>query len=247
MVLSASTPTLTTNRLLAALSATGRNRFVAGCERIELGLGEVLVEAGAKTRYVYFPIGGFISLVAARDADARLEVGLVGDEGMLGAELILGVNVAPLQALVQGAGMTLRLSATDFRHELENNPALRLRLNRYVYVLIKQIAQTAICNRYHFVEARLARWLLMTRDRAHDDRFHVTQEFMAYMLGVRRVGVSKAAGMLEALGTIQYSRGQIHIVDSVGLENAACKCYQLGKDMYENTLAPARGSAQRRI
>lgn len=235
-------PTSTTNRLLSVLSGTDHKHFVASCEPFELRLGDVLVEAGARTRYVYFPTGGFISLISALDADVRLEVGLVGDEGMLGTELILGIAIAPLQALVQGSGTTLRMSATAFRRALEDNPALRLRLNRYVYVLMKQFAQTAICIRYHYVEARLARWLLMTRDRAHADRFHVTQEFMAYMLGVRRVGVSKAASLLETLGVIQYSRGEIHIVDGAGLENASCKCYQQARDIYEQILTPTRAS-----
>jgi CRP-like cAMP-binding protein len=228
------------NRLLAALSVKGRTRFIEGCDQVELVFGEVLVEAGERSRYVYFPTRSFISLVAALDDHARLEVGLVGDEGMLGTELILGVDRVPLHALVQGAGTALRMDAAIFRRELNVYPQLRVRLNRSVYVLTNQLAQAAICTRYHYVGARLARWLLMTRDRAHSDELHVTQELMAYMLGVRRVGVTKAAGALEALGLIQYDRGKVHILDGATLEEAACQCYRKDRNVYDRLLI-ARG------
>jgi len=234
-----STPAPAANRLLSALPAPGRSRFLDACEEVHLVFGEVLAEAGEKARYVYFPTASFISLVASLEDGSRLEVGLVGDEGMLGTELLLGVANAGLHALVQGAGTSLRMSATQFRRHQDANPQLRRRLSRYIGVLMNQYAQTAICTRYHFVDARLARWLLMTRDRAHSDRFHVTQEFMAYMLGVRRVGVSKAAGALELLGVIEYKRGEVHIIDGAGLESAACQCYGYDKEIYRRTLAAA--------
>jgi CRP-like cAMP-binding protein len=247
IVLNGSTPATPTNRLLSVLPAAQRRQFIAHCEPIELVLGEVLVAAGGKVRYVYFPTGSFISMFAALADGTRLEVGLVGNEGMLGTELILGIDVAPLQAMVQGAGATLRMSAARFRTELDDSPLLQRRLKRYVYVLMKQLSQTAICTRYHFVAARLARLLLMTRDRAHSDRFHVTQEFMAFMLGVRRVAVSKAAGMLEGLGLIRYNRGAVHIIDATGLENAACECYGQANDVYEQTLLSAVGRSRGRV
>lgn len=234
------------NRLIAAMPGKDRLRFLANCEPVELAFAEVLIEEGDRCRHVYFPTDSFISLVAALDDGTRLEVGIVGDEGMLGTALILGVNVSPMHAVVQGAGPALRMSAANFRREFERSPVLRRALNRYVYVLMNQLAQTAICTRYHVVEARLARWLLMTRDRAHSSHFSLTHEFLAYMLGVRRVGITKAAGSLEQRGLIDYSRGKITILDEAGLEATSCQCYRQGKDMYERILTPPRRGASHR-
>lgn len=243
--MAATTHSPTKNRLITSLPGRDRLRFLANCEQVQLVFADVLIEEGDRCGHVYFPTDSFISLVAALDDGARLEVGIVGDEGMLGTSLILGVDVSPLHALVQGAGPALRMSAAAFRRELERSPALRQGLNRYVYVLMNQLAQTAICTRYHVVEARLARWLLMTRDRAHSNHFHLTQEFLAYMLGVRRVGITKAAGSLEQRGIIDYSRGKITILDEPGLEQASCQCYRQGNDTYERILAPRRGASPR--
>jgi hypothetical protein len=161
---------------------------------------------------------------------------------MLGTSLILGVNVSPLHAVVQGAGPAWRMSAAAFHAEFERSAALRQSLKRYVYVLMNQLAQTAICTRYHVVGARLARWLLMTRDRAHSNHFFLTHEFLAYMLGVRRVGLTTAARQLEGRGVIDYSRGKITILDERALEAAACQCYRQSNAVYEEILAPRRGA-----
>jgi CRP-like cAMP-binding protein len=232
------------NRLLAALSHRSRKRFLAGCDQIELCFADVLCESDTRIGHVYFPLDGFISLVTTLNDGARLEVGIIGDEGMLGTSLILGVSVSPEHAVVQGAGTALRMSARAFRRHCRQNDELHARLDRYVYVLARQLAQTAACTRYHLVEARLARWLLMSRDRAHRDRFHLTHEFLAYMLGVRRVGVTQAARALHERGLINYSRGDIIILDNAGLEGASCQCYERGNDMYEKTLGSPRRDAR---
>jgi CRP-like cAMP-binding protein len=155
---------------------------------------------------------------------------------MLGITLMLEVDVAPFHALVQGAGPALRITALSFLHELEHSPALQMELKRYLYVSMSQIAQTAACTRFHVVEARLAQWLLMTHDRAYSDHFHVTHEIMAHMLGVRRVGITKAANSLLKQKLISYRRGDITILDRVGLEAASCECYRADKEIYERIL-----------
>ncbi|MGR9115516.1 MAG: Crp/Fnr family transcriptional regulator [Gammaproteobacteria bacterium] len=155
---------------------------------------------------------------------------------MLGITLIQGVDVAPFHAVVQGAGSTLRIPAGDFLSQLEQCPALQRELKRYLYVLLSQVVQRAACNRYHIVEARLARWLLMTHDRAHSDRFHVTHVFLATMLGVRRVGITKAANSLQRKRLISYHRGNITILDRIGLEAVSCGCYRADKEIYEHIL-----------
>ena len=221
------------NQLLESLPAGVQRTMLAGCEMVELGFADVLCAPGETLRSVYFPIGGFISLIMPVDDSAALEVGLVGSEGMLGIPLALGVDVSPVRAVVQGAGPALRMDAATFRRELERSPALRRRIDRYVYVQLTQLAQTAACTRFHVVEARLARWLLMTQDRALASTFHITQEFLAYMLGVRRVGITKAASSLQGRKLIHYSRGNITVLDRRGLRAAACGCYRADLDSYD--------------
>ncbi len=224
------------NRLLDGLARRDRDRLIERCELVEIKLGQVLAEPERPVRYAYFPTSSFISLIAPINGKACLEVGIVGSEGMLGTSLILGVHVAPQRALVQGPGSALRIKAAPFCRELEGSPQLRSDLNRYVYVTLCQVALTAVCTRFHVVEARLARWLLMTGDRAHSDRFYITQEFMSYMLGVRRVGVTEAAGVLRGRKLIRYQRGQLTILNRRGLKAAACTCYAEAIEVYDRIL-----------
>ncbi|CAN5868545.1 Crp/Fnr family transcriptional regulator [soil metagenome] len=180
---------LNKNRLIRLLPLKDRKRLVAACEPVQLALSEILCEPEARTRHVYFPIESFISLVAKVEGSSGVEVGMIGREGMLGAQLSLDVKTSPLHAVVQGPGSALRLDAVAFFRQLELSPPLQRVLKHYVYVLMVQLANSAACQRFHQVNARLARWLLMSADRAQAETFHVTQEFLAYMLGVRRVGV----------------------------------------------------------
>lgn len=226
----------TQNHLLDLLPLRDRKRLVALCESVQMELAEVLCEPGTVTRYAYFPTTSFISLVAKVDQSAGVEVGMVGSEGMLGAQLSLGVVTAPLHAVVQGSGNALRVETVAFRRELDASPALQKLMKSYVHVLMVQLANSAACQRFHLVNARLARWLLMSEDRAHAETFHVTQEFLSYMLGVRRVGVTTAASALQRAGLIKYHRGEIHVLDRAGLEQAACSCYASDQAAYADLL-----------
>lgn len=224
------------NLLLAALPVANRLKLTGDRPPVDLALSETINLPGERIRHVYFPIDGFISLITPGVDRAQLEIGLVGNEGMLGVPLLLGVNVSPLRALVQGAGHAWRVEADTFTREIESNAATRAVLNRYLYVFLSQVMQAATCTRFHLVEARLARWLLMTRDRAHSSEFHVTHEFLAYMLGVRRVGVTRAASALQRRKLIRYSRGNLSVLDVRGLERAACPCYDIDKKIYSRVL-----------
>lgn len=222
------------NSLLAALPRTDYQRLLANLKPVTLTFGEVLYEPGDPIRHVYFPGDSLVSLLTLADGHLALEVGMVGREGMVGTPMSLGISVSPVRALVQGSGTAMQMTAACFRKEFRQCPPLQRALYRYVHVLMAQVTQTAACNRFHVVEARLARWLLMTRDRVRANRFHLTQEFLAHMLGVRRVGVTKAAGALQQRKLISYSRGNITILDRNGLEAASCQCYQIVKDVQQH-------------
>lgn len=224
------------NRLLDGLSSSNRRQILAGCEAVELVAADVLYSPRERISHVYFPTRSFISLVMPLGGGASLEVGLIGNEGMFGIPLALGVDVSPVRAVVQGPGPALRMAAVRFREELQRSPALKRQIDRYIFVNLTQLAQAAACTRFHVVEARLARLLLMTQDRAHSDGFHVTQQFLAFMLGVRRVGVTKAASSLQKRRLIHYSRGAITVLDRLGLRAASCVCYKADCTAYDEIL-----------
>jgi hypothetical protein len=225
------------NKLIERLPRKDRRELLRVCEPVDLLLSQVLGSPGKPTRHVYFPTGACISLVTPIDGKPALEVGMVGREGMVGAQLALGVATAPLHAVVQGGGTSWRIDSAPFRIELARSSALRETLNLYVYVLMAQLAASAACLRFHPIGPRLARWVLMTQDRAHSDHFYMTHEFLAYMLGVRRVGITTAAGALQRSGLIKYHRGELTVIDRGGLEEAACGCYAADRKSYANLLS----------
>lgn len=225
------------NSLLAALPRNDYQRLLAHLEPVRLTSGEVLYRPGEPISYVYFPTDALVTLLTLVEGHQALEVGLVGREGMLGIPLALGVSDSPVRAMVQGAGMALRITSAHFHDEFQQSVPLQREVYRYTYELMVQMSQTAACNRFHHLEARLARWLLMTRDRMQSNQFHLTQDILGDMLGVRRVGVTKAAGDLRQRKLISYNRGEIIILDGEGLEAAACECYQIVKGMRETERA----------
>lgn len=220
------------NHLIELLPRRDREHLLARCRTVELQFGDVLCLPGDRTAHVWFPVDGFISLMTVIDGTPGLEVGMVGREGMLGVQHMLGVASSPLRAVVQGAGTARQLGSGDFRRELLRSAALRRHLGRYIHVLMSELASSAACLRFHLIAPRLARWLLMSHDRAHADHFHVTHEFLAYMLGVRRVGITVAAGTLHRSGLIEYHRGEVTVLDRAGLEKAACSCYAVDRRAY---------------
>jgi CRP-like cAMP-binding protein len=225
-------PPLPVNALIASLPRTDRKNVSDACESAELPFGEALCKPGDSIRHVYFPTDSYISLITPAGASESIEVGMVGNEGMFGITLLLDVKVSSLLGLVQGGGQALRMPAGRFRQLASESAPFRQRLNRYLYVLTTQLAQTAACNRFHSLDARMARWLLMTHDRAHKDTFRLTHEFLAFMLGVRRAGVTEAAGRLQAERLIRYVRGELTVLNRSGLEDASCPCYRMFKATY---------------
>jgi CRP-like cAMP-binding protein len=220
------------NNILAALPDVELRRLLSGAETVSLSFGQVLQEPGQIKRHVYFPIDAYVSQVASLSGVPRIEIGLVGAEGMIGSSLLLGVQIAPLHTVVQGSGDALRIDATRFIRELGRGPGLRAVMSRYLYVRMSQVGQMAACTRFHTVEERLARWLLMTRDRARSNTFRMTQEYMAFMLGVRRVGVTEAATLLQKRNLIEYKRGELAIMNGQELEAASCECYATAERLY---------------
>ncbi len=230
----------TANSLLAALPGKSYQRLLSGLEPVTLNFGDVLYEAGHKIRHVYFPANSLVSLLTLVDNRMALEVGMVGHEGMVGIPLALGADVSPVRALVQGAGTAMRMKSARFSKEIRKSPPLQHEVYRYANALMAQVSQTAACNRFHVVEARLARWLLMTRDRMRSSEFRLTQEFLSHMLGVRRVGVTNAARALQRRKLIEYRRGALSILNEKGLEAAACECYAAVNGKKHNGRATAR-------
>ncbi len=220
------------NDLIAHLPRKSRLGLIELCRPVELTMAEVLCQGGQPIRYIYFPIDAFISAITLLDGIPVLEVGMVGNEGMFGAPVVLGATTEPLHALVQGAGSAWKIGRGSFKRALAEDSALRERVSRYFLVTTTQLARSAACLRFHQIGPRLARWLLMTRDRASSDSFHVTHEFLAFMLGVRRVGITSAAVDLQRRGLIQYRRGDITILENSALENAACSCYAADRKTY---------------
>lgn len=226
-----------TNRLLALLSKREHERVVGRMKRVSFDVGETLVEAGAATRYCYFPIHGLISTTALLDGDDLVEVGIAGAEGFVGTGLIAGNRYAAHRSFAQIKGEALRVSAKDFESICEDVPELKRRLLLYMHSMYEQASQFAACNRRHEAEPRLARWLLMVQDRIDSDELTLTQEFLAIMLGTGRPVVSQAASALQDRGILKYARGKIIVMDREGLMEAACSCYAKAKAFAEEAYA----------
>jgi CRP-like cAMP-binding protein len=224
------------NRLLASLPADMCERLRPALELVSLALGAVVYEPGGGMDHVYFPTGAVVSLIYTMADGATAEMGLVGNEGVVGIALFMGGETTPNQAVAQVAGGALKMKAQVMLEEFRRGGPFQLALLRYTQALITQISQTAVCNRLHAVEQRLCRWLLLTRDRLPSDEILMTQEFIAHMLGVRREGVTAAAHHLQEAGLIRYARGHISILDRKGLEAAACECYRVVKDEFDRLL-----------
>jgi CRP-like cAMP-binding protein len=214
------------NGLLAALPRQHYQRLLAELDLVPLASGEVLYQPGERMRYVYFPNDAVVALLVVMD-EKSLQVGLVGREGMVGVPLALGAEKASVRAVVQGSGSALRMKAAGLAAELGRCAPLQRELQRYAHAKLVQARHTAGCGRFHEIEARLACWLLMTHDRVRADRLQLTHEFLADMLGVRRVGVTNAATALQRRGLIEYRRGEIRVLERKGLEAAACRCYPI--------------------
>lgn len=224
------------NQLIACLPGKSRASVMKLCQPVHLMMADVLCDGRKPIRHVYFPVEGFISLVTILDGKPVLEVGMVGREGMLGAQMAIGVTREPLHAVVQGDGSSWRIGASAFRRELNDNKALKKILGQYLHVTATQLARSAACLRFHQIGPRLARWLLMTQDRANSSSFRVTHEFLAFMLGVRRVGITTAAFSLQRRGLVEYHRGNIRILDRAGLLKEACGCYASDRKAYAELL-----------
>lgn len=229
-------PTGNSNRLLARLSVKDRAKVLDECDEVELAAGQVLNHPGDTITHVYFPTASFISAFAVLDDESAVEVTFAGNEGLCGLSVALGIFVSPVRAVVQGAGHAWRMTSSRFVRELARTPGLRTEVDRYHYVVTSQLVQNAGCQRFHVVEQRLSRLLLVIADRAHSTGFKVTQEYLSHMLGVRRVGVSEAARKLQERGLITYARGDVQVTDRHGLERAACGCYRAEISTYQRFL-----------
>jgi CRP-like cAMP-binding protein len=231
------------NALLDSLPKADRHLILDACTQTELAFGATVCKPNDPITHVYFPTASYISLITPADAAESLEVGMVGREGMFGITLMLGVKASPLLGLVQGGGASLRMTARAFLSAIDESSPFRQRLELYLFVLTGQLAQTAACNRFHTLDTRMARWLLMTQDRAFGDSFRLTHQFLAYMLGVRRAGVTEVAGRFQARGLIRYSRGVLTIRDRPALEAVSCPCYGALRTTYRKYLGESASSA----
>lgn len=220
------------NRLLDSLPEDERLRFLADCETVDLEFGRMVAQPGESMTHALFPLDCLISLIATLESGGRLEVAMAGNEGMVGISLMLGAQKSSLQALAQGAGQVLCIPSSCFQDHLKRSPELEVVMKRYLNVLMSQISRSAVCAHFHGVEARLARWLLMTHDRTRGDEMHITHEFLSGMLGVRRAGVTKAAKALQSRGLIDYQRGRITVLERPGLDEASCNCYIADREIY---------------
>jgi CRP-like cAMP-binding protein len=231
------TKNLVKNHLLAALPAEEYERILPHLQPLTFSLGEPIYESGKQLRHVYFPTTCIVSLLYTMENGASAEIGVVGNEGVVGIALFMGGDTTPNRAIVQSAGDGLRMNAQALRDEFILAGEFQRSLLRYTQSLITQISQTAVCNRLHPIEQQLCRWLLLSHDRLQSDELRMTQELIANMLGVRREGVTYAAGRLQAEGLIKYARGRITILDRKGLEAAVCECYKVVKDEYDRLLS----------
>jgi CRP-like cAMP-binding protein len=228
------------NQLLAALPDAEWQRWLPALESVDMPLGQVLYESGNTLSHVYFPITSIVSLLYVMEDGASAEIAVVGNEGIVGVSLFMGGGSTPSRAVVQSAGQGLRLAAHMMKHEFnKNGPVLHLLL-RYTQALITQMSQTAVCNRHHSLDQQLCRWLLLSLDRLQGNELVMTQELIANMLGVRRVGVTEAALSLGRDGLIRYTRGRIAVLDRAGLEKRTCECYAVVKEEYDRLLPAVR-------
>jgi CRP-like cAMP-binding protein len=229
-----------TNRLLAALPTQEYQRLLPELELVTLNFAEVIYEPGDKIRHVYFPNDSVVSLLASllatENHHSMLEVGMIGNEGMTGVSVFMGVDTSRTRALVQGAGTAMRMKSAVLRNESNHVSSLHRLLHRYTHSLLTQTSLSSACNRFHTLDSRLARWLLMTHDRIGSDEFRLTQEFMSNMLGVRREGVNRVAGNLQRDKLISYSRGHVTVINRRGLEKVSCDCYRTIRAESENLL-----------
>jgi CRP-like cAMP-binding protein len=227
---------LVANRLLAALPGKEYQRLLPQLEDITLNFSQVIYEPGETIRHIYFPSDSVVSLLAPENHHASLEVGMIGNEGMTGVSVFMGVDKSRTLALVHGGGAGVRMESAALRKESNSSGSFHRLLLRYINTLLTQTSLASACNRFHSLDARLARWLLMTHDRIGSNEFRLTQEFMSNMLGVRREGVNKVAGHLQRQNLISYTRGHVTILNRMGLEKTSCECYRIMRDESDGCL-----------
>ncbi len=231
------------SRFVERLPSEARQSLITACEEVELTFEDVITRPGDAIKHAYFPLQGYISQIA-RTHTPGLEIALTGDEGMFGLPIALGMPISQVLAVVQGPGTALRTTAARFRRELASHAALRAQMQKFTYFSLGNIALMSECAKYHTVDQRLARWLLMVGDRCHSASFRMTHVFLAYMLGVRRVGVTVAAKRLQDQAIIRYRRGQVQILDTDRLEAVACDCYQASLDGFDDAYRAPRQAAR---